>query len=100
MLQNGDLVSGSADTTIKIWNTEGETVKRTLTGHTEYVFALKILNNGDLASGSGDGTIKVWDVETGIIKKNLKVDSKINSFELLENGNLVSASEKSIIIWD
>jgi WD40 repeat protein len=99
LLANGDLVSGSHDNTIKIWNIEEGSVKRTLIGHSEYVIALKVLDNGDLVSGSGDSTIKIWDVENGTVKKNIKVDSKINSFEVLPNEDLVSATNKSIIIW-
>jgi WD40 repeat protein len=37
VLQNGDLASGSADRTIKIWNPINVSLKRTLNGHTEYV---------------------------------------------------------------
>jgi WD40 repeat protein len=42
LLQNGDLASGSANRTMKIWNIINGTLKRILNGHTEYVFALKI----------------------------------------------------------
>ena len=100
LLENGDLVSGSADKTIQIWNIEDGTVKRTLSGHTKYVFALKGLDNGDLISGSYDGTIKIWDVGTGLVKKEMNVSSRINSLEMLQNGDLVSASDESIIVWD
>ena len=100
LLDANRLVSGSDDKTIKIWNVEDGTVKRTLTGHTHYVNALKGLDNGDLVSGSEDGTIKIWDVGTGLVKKEMDVDTRINSFEMLQNGDLVSASEESIIIWD
>ena len=97
MLENGDLVSGD-DKTIKIWNVDDGTVKRKLNGHTQYVNAFKVLGNGDLVSGSKDGTIKIWDVDSGTVKKDIKVNSEINSFALLENEDLVSASNESIII--
>ena len=61
LLENGDLVSGSQDTTIKVWNVNEGRVKKTLTGHTDNVCALELLNNGDLVSGSSDKTIKIWD---------------------------------------
>jgi WD40 repeat protein len=53
-----------------------------------------------LVSGCEDGTINIWDVENGTMKKEIKVDSCINSFEVLANGDLVSATNKSIIIWE
>ena len=59
-----------------------------------------MLGNGDLVSGSSDGVIKVWDAEKGTVKKDIVVNSRINSFEVLPNGNLVSASNRSIIIWE
>jgi WD40 repeat protein len=48
VLQNGDLASGSSDSSIKIWNPINGTLKRTLNGHTSYVWALTVLQNGDL----------------------------------------------------
>jgi WD40 repeat protein len=100
LLKNGDLVSGSSDRTIIIWNLEDGTVKRTLAGHCKYVFALKELENRDLVSGSADGTIKIWDTVSGTVKKEIKAGSGVNSFEVLQNGDLISASDQSIIIWD
>jgi len=47
-LSNGDLVSGSGDNTIKIWNGNDLSLKKTLTGHTSGVLALTTLSNGDL----------------------------------------------------
>ena len=61
-LSNGDLVSGSWDNTIKIWNGNDLSLKKTLTGHTDAVRALTTLSNGYLVSGSGDNTIKIWSV--------------------------------------
>ena len=46
LLKNVDLVSGSGNGTINLWNIEDGTVKTTLTGQTENVFALKELDNG------------------------------------------------------
>jgi WD40 repeat protein len=103
LLRNGDLVSGSTDykdKTITIWNINDGNVKRTLTGHTSNVCALKELHNGDLVSVSDDKTMKIWDVESGTIKKDLKLDSIITSLTLLPNGDLVTASYESIIIWN
>lgn len=37
---NGDYVGGSADTTIKIWNPNDQTLRRTLSGHTSWVSIL------------------------------------------------------------
>jgi WD40 repeat protein len=60
ILPNGDIVSGSVDITIKIWNPNDGTLKQTLNGHTNWVNALATLPNGDIVSGSSDKTIKIW----------------------------------------
>ena len=59
-----------------------------------------MLNNGDLVSGSEDRTIKVWNVDDGMVKKDLEVNASVNSLEVLPNGDLVSASDRSVIIWE
>jgi WD40 repeat protein len=64
VLQNGDLASGSDDLTIKIWNPNNGTLKRTLNGHNLHVNALTVLQNGDLASGSWYNTIKIWSTKS------------------------------------
>ena len=100
VLENGDLVSGSADKTIKIWNVETGNVIKTLTGHINSVSALKVFDNGDLVSGSVDCCMKIWDVDNRTVKKDINVNSKVNALVVLPNGRLVSGSDRSIIIWE
>jgi F-box/WD-40 domain protein MET30 len=58
------LMTGSYDTTVKIWKVEtGECVK-TLTGHTKGVRAL-IFDSQKLITGGLDSTIKVWNYHSG-----------------------------------
>ena len=44
--------------------------------------------------------MKIWDVENGTLKKEIRVNSRVTSFEILLNGDLVSGSDKSIVIWN
>ncbi len=104
MLLNGNIVSGSDDGTIHIWDSNtGKKLKR-LEGHTNSVSSLLLLPNGNIVSGSRDGTIRMWDSETG---KELKTfeglyTRSILSLLLLPNGNIVSGSrgDNRIRIWD
>ena len=59
ILPNGDLVSGSCDNTIKIWNVEDGSVKRTLNGHTGSIRDLIAVDNNYLISASEDKTSKM-----------------------------------------
>lgn len=59
------LATGSADTTIKLWDTQ-TWKESTLRGHQGFVKSLAFGPDGRrLVSGSGDGTVRVWDVASG-----------------------------------
>ncbi len=58
------LVTGSYDTTIKVWDIESGEELRTLRGHTSGVRCLQF-DDTKLISGSLDHTVKVWNWRTG-----------------------------------
>lgn len=65
-LDDQRIISGSSDSTIRIWdlktnNHGGSLGQMTLTGHSATVRCLH-LNNNRLASGSYDMSIKIWDL--------------------------------------
>jgi len=74
---------------------------KTLTGHTNYVYALTVLPDGSLVSGSEDKTIKIWDVKNGQTIKTLTGHTDyVRALTVLPDGSLVSGSgDKSIKIW-
>jgi WD40 repeat protein len=58
------ILSGSGDTTIKLWNSETGEVIRTFEGHTDSVNTVAFNPDGKtILSGSYDTTIKLWDNE-------------------------------------
>ncbi len=63
VLNNSNIVSGSYDRTIKIWNSTSFKVIQTLTGHLGEINDLKILPNSNIVSCSVDKTIKIWKSE-------------------------------------
>merc|ERR1711871_630785 len=68
---SGQLVSGSWDSTIKVWDPATWTCENTLREHTRGVNALTVCS-GRLVSGSGDSTIKVWDPATWTCENTLR----------------------------
>lgn len=61
VLPNGDLVSGSFDHTIKVWNMQTTSLRGTLKGHEHSVCDIAVMSRNRIVSGSGDKTVKVWN---------------------------------------
>jgi len=59
------LASGSRDNTVKIWDKNSSNQLRSLTGHSDEVYAVAFDSNHMLASGSNDKTIKLWNKNSG-----------------------------------
>jgi len=64
-LPNGDIVTGSRDKTLKIWNLETGNCIKTLIGHTNEITCVNVLLDGRIISGSLDNILKIWNPLTG-----------------------------------
>ncbi|MDY7013291.1 MAG: serine/threonine-protein kinase [Cyanobacteriota bacterium] len=100
---NGNLASGSADNTIKIWDLAAGKEQHSLEGHEDAVNALVYTPSGRfLMSGSRDRAIKIWDLQRGSLRQTLKGHTDaISSLALNRAGNLlVSGSiDKTVKLW-
>jgi WD40 repeat protein len=66
------VVSGSGDKTIKIWDASSGACLKTLEGHSDQVCSVAFSHNGkQVVSGSDDKTIKIWDASSGACLKTL-----------------------------
>ncbi len=85
------LVSGSDDTTIKVWNLETGNLLLTLTGHTDIILSLAISPNGQtIASSSLDGTVKLWNLQTGELIRTIKRDWLVKSIAYSPDGQKIA----------
>lgn len=67
------VVSGSADRTVRLWNTQTGELVYILKGHANTVWSVAFSPDGlTLASGSDDKTIRLWSVSTGQCLKTIK----------------------------
>ena len=93
------LMTGSYDTTVRIWDVNSGKVIRILKGHTSGIRCLQFTNT-TLFTGSLDKTIRVWNWRTGECLKTLTghLDGVISLH--LDGDILVSGSiDKTIKIW-
>ena len=61
------MLSGSHDTTLKIWSASDGSERYTLSGHSFWVRSCCFSPNGaSVLSGSDDNTLKIWDAATGV----------------------------------
>jgi WD40 repeat protein len=97
------LVSGSFDKTIKLWQVEIGQLVHTFTDSLKGVFALAVSPDGKrLASGSWDETIALWNLESGTWIQNLtQHQSSVRSLAISPDGQtLVSGSfDRTIVLW-
>ncbi|KAG5661347.1 hypothetical protein KAF25_005469, partial [Fusarium avenaceum] len=97
------VVSGSGDTTVKIWDTEKGTCLQTLEGHRSRIkFVTFSADSKRLASCSIDWTVKVWDTITGTCLHTLEDNGEVKSVAFSADGRyLASGSDgKTAKIWD
>ncbi|HEX3147231.1 MAG TPA: pentapeptide repeat-containing protein, partial [Gemmataceae bacterium] len=67
------IVSGSGDTSLKVWDAATGTCRLTLQGHTTSVTACAWSPDGTrIVSGSDDNSLKVWDAATGTCRLTLQ----------------------------
>jgi len=98
------LVSGSTDTTIKLWDIQTGGVVKTFYGHTDTVLSVSIsVDNTMIASGSRDKTICLWNIGTGECHITIECSDKVTtvSFSPTNPQLLLSTSRNDTVQkWD
>ncbi|PTQ78557.1 WD40 repeat protein [Nitrosomonas oligotropha] len=98
------LVSGSADTTARIWDVASGASLHTLNGHRNAIYAVAFSPDGRLTvTGSDDHSLKLWDSATGKQLADLHGHTdKVRSVAFTPDGRyLLSGSwDQTIRLWN
>lgn len=98
-------MSGSWDTTIRLWDPTTGHLQKTLAGHSGWVTAVAFSPEGNhIVSGSNDKTIKLWDAVTGDFQNTLAwCSNAIAALAVSPDGKYIASRvfhDKVIRIWD
>ena len=98
------VVSGSSDPTVRIWNVTTGEVEAELKGHTDSVNSVAFSQDGSrVVSGSKDKTVRIWNVTTGEVETELKghTDS-VNSVAFSQDSSQVisGSDDETVRIWN
>ena len=108
MRRLAQIVSGSRDKTIKLWNTLGE-CKYTIhdgEGHSEWVSCVRfspVTSNPIIVSGGWDKLVKVWNLTNCKLRTNLIGHTGyINTVTVSPDGSLCASGGKDgvAMLWD
>jgi len=98
------VLSGSDDKTIKLWDTASGREIRTFSGHSDWVRSVAFSPDGrQVLSGSGDNTMKLWDTASGREIRTFSGHSLwVNSVAFSPDGRQVLSGsyDKTIKLWD
>jgi WD40 repeat protein len=98
------ILSGSADDTVKLWDAATGRLLRTFFGHTFPVGSVAFSPDGRRAiSGSRDGTIKLWDVVTGkLLRTTDATEDRVLSVAFSPDGKMILSGDRlnEIKLWN
>ncbi|KAG7285808.1 hypothetical protein NEMBOFW57_008102 [Staphylotrichum longicolle] len=100
---HGDtLVSGSYDSTVRVWRISTGEQLHVMHGHVQKVYSVVLDHKrNQCISGSMDSLVKVWDLNTGTCLYTLEGHSMLVGLLDLRDDKLVSAAADSTLrIWD
>ncbi|KAL5330128.1 hypothetical protein ACEPPN_003653 [Leptodophora sp. 'Broadleaf-Isolate-01'] len=96
------VVSGSEDKTVRLWDVATGAPLQTLEGHTGWVSSVAFSPDGkQVVSGSWDKTVRLWDVATGAPLQTLEGHTGwVGSVAFSPDSKQVVSSDEKVRLWD
>jgi WD40 repeat protein len=97
------ILSGSRDKTLKLWDTATGHLIRTFVGHSEPVVSVAFSPDGArVLSGADDKTMKLWDAQTGQLLHSFGHSGWVYSVAFSPDGKRVlsGSDDKMLTLWD
>uniref|UniRef100_A0A8D2MB61 F-box and WD repeat domain containing 7, E3 ubiquitin protein ligase n=1 Tax=Zonotrichia albicollis TaxID=44394 RepID=A0A8D2MB61_ZONAL len=97
------IVSGSLDTSIRVWDVESGNCLHTLMGHQSLTSGMELRDN-ILVSGNADSTVKIWDIKTGQCLQTLQGerghdDHVITCLQFCGNRIVSGSDDNTLKVW-
>ncbi|KAH9204400.1 hypothetical protein DL95DRAFT_471524, partial [Leptodontidium sp. 2 PMI_412] len=98
------VVSGSLDETVRLWDATTGAALETLEGHSGSVNSVAFSPDGkQVVSGSNNRTVRLWDATTGAALQTLEGHSdQVNSVAISPDGKQVvsGSGDETVRLWD
>ena len=98
------VVSGSGDSSLRVWDIDTGSCMRQLTGHEAAVSCVSELPDGNIVSSSFDKSVRIWDITSGNCTQQLEYTAAMMCVAGLSNGRIASGSmekyDNSLLVWD
>jgi len=98
-LYRNNIVSGSADNTVKIWKVDSTDPINTLVGHNGVINCVEF-NETRVVSGSADCSLKIWDTKSGLPIKTVNHAASVNCLRFDDNKIISGGNDNSVKVWD
>jgi WD40 repeat protein len=75
-VRDGRICGGDNLGNIKVWNIFTGVCDMTLSGHTDNILAIVVIDELRIGTCSADNTIKLWNVSSGVCERTLEGHTK------------------------
>jgi len=98
------IVSGSNDTTVKVWKRTGNrwSCEQTLRGHSSNISCLRAIGDS-VVSSSVDGVVKLWNLSTGDVQTFKADNQKVYSVRYVylhpDTRHIITGTKNGVQVW-